>query len=74
MSLSVKEWRRARGFSQQKMADTLGIHVNTWCNWESEPENITIANAQRIANVLDVPMDEIIFLPEATTKCSKDGE
>lgn len=34
MSLTVRQWRRAKDITQEQMAESLGIHVNTYQNWE----------------------------------------
>lgn len=69
MALSVKEWRRARGLTQQNMADRLNIHVNTWIRWEEAAEYIPISKAFEIAGIYEVTIDEIIFCASDTTKC-----
>lgn len=43
------------------MADKLKIHVNTYQNWESEPDKISIGNAKKIAEIFGVSLDEILF-------------
>lgn len=60
--MTVRAHRRAREISQEEMAYRLGVHVNTYQNWEKEPEKITIANATRIAEIFGVPVNEIEFL------------
>lgn len=67
--LTLKEWRRAKGFSQQSMADRLNVHINTYRDWESNPEKIRMSDAQKIADILGVGMTDIIFLSQSTTKC-----
>jgi transcriptional regulator with XRE-family HTH domain len=64
MALTLRMWRLAREISQQKMADDIGVHVNTYLNWEKNPENISMANAEKISKVLDVPLNEIVFRKE----------
>ena len=61
MALGLRAWRRAKNISQIDMADKLGIHVNTYQNWEKKPESISISNAVRIAKILDVSISEISF-------------
>lgn len=43
------------------MAVRLGIHVNTYQNWEAEPEKISIGNAKKIAEIFGVSLDDILF-------------
>lgn len=65
MSLTVTQWRRAKNITQQAMADRLGVHVSTYLNWEKKPGQITIENAIKISEILEVPLNDIIFaLPE----------
>ena len=58
---TVRAWRRAKEISQEEMADKLKIHVNTYQNWESEPDKISISNAKKIAEIFGVSLDEILF-------------
>lgn len=60
--LTIKQWRRAKEISLQKMADLLGVHVNTYTSWEENPQKITIGNAYKIAEILAVNISDIDFL------------
>ena len=62
--LTMKQWRRARDITQEEMAKRLNVHINTYQKWEQEPEKISIANAIKITQILDVPMNEISFTKE----------
>lgn len=68
MAMSMKAWRRAKGLTQEEMAKMLGVHTNTYVSWEANPQNISISKCIEIANNLGVPFDDIIFLPENSTK------
>lgn len=68
MALSIKGWRGARELTQEEMAERLGVHRSTYILWEKNPENISIANAAKVAKVLGVKMNDIIFLPENSTE------
>ena len=61
MRLTIKEWRRLKGFSQEAMAKACGVHVNTYRSWGEEPKKIKVTNAIKIAEHLGVPMSDIIF-------------
>lgn len=61
-SQSLRAWRRAKEISQSDMADRLGVHLNTYQNWEKEPQKISISNAVKIAEILNVSMNEISFI------------
>ena len=66
MALTMKQWRRAKEFTQEQMADYLGIHVNTYINWEKDPGKISVENSKKIASVLNVSIDDIVFSNEVT--------
>lgn len=59
--LTLREWRNAKEISQQKMADSCGIHVNTYIEWEKHPEKIPIGQAYVIALAIGVPLGDISF-------------
>lgn len=61
MALTMRQWRRAKELTQEYMAEKLGVHINTYSNWEKEPQKISIENSQKIANVLCVPLNDIVF-------------
>ena len=61
MGLTIKEWRRAKGISQEEMANVCGVHVNTYRTWEEKPESIRLSAATKIAERLGIPISEIIF-------------
>lgn len=60
--------RRANGYSARQMAALLGVHENTYRKWEKTPKMITISYAFKIANILNVTIEDI-FLEECSTKC-----
>ena len=62
MSLTVREWRRAKEISQETMAERLHVHVNTYMKWEKSPGQISIGKAVEIAKILGVALDEISFV------------
>lgn len=68
MALTVKAWRKAKDITQEQMADFLGVHVNTYINWENNPQKMSIENGIKICEFLEVDFDEVIFLPENATK------
>lgn len=67
MSMSLKAWRRARGITQERMAKSLGIHVNTYINWENEPQKMSIEYGMKASEVLGVDFNDIIFMPQNAT-------
>ena len=70
MRLTVKEWRRAKGISQEEMAKVCGVHINTYRDLEEHPEKIKLVHAVAIANRLGLQLCDI-FLIENITKVDK---
>lgn len=64
MSLTVRQWRRAKDITQEQMAESLGIYVNTYQNWEKSPEKISIEKAVKIAEIFGVTLDDVSFKKE----------
>ena len=73
MKLKLSEWRRARGVSQEALADLLGVHVNTYRRWEEDPGEIKYNDAIVIVDYLNISLDDIIF-PKNSTKTDKTTE
>lgn len=63
MKLTLREWRRAKEISQEQLAETCGVHVNTYRAWEEKPSEIKLSAAQKIIERLGVTLDDIIFEP-----------
>lgn len=66
--MRLDEIRRARKFSQEFMAKQMGISRSTYIKMETNPQNITMEQAANLAKILNVDVDDIIFLTEST-KC-----
>ncbi len=62
MALTLRAWRRAKEITQEDMAERLKIHVNTYQNWENKPETIAIGYAKKISEILELSLDDIIFV------------
>lgn len=65
---TLREWRKMREISCARMAKECGIHENTYRNYEKKPEKISIELAFKIAKVLDVSVDNIIFRANTTKR------
>ena len=66
MALTMRQWRKVKELSQEYMAERIGVHVNTYINWEKEPEKISIENSQKISEILEIPINDILFKKEPT--------
>lgn len=67
MKLNIREWRKAKGVTQQAAADAVGVHVNTLIAWESDLDKMPVGAVRRIAGLLEIPTDDI-FLGEPILK------
>lgn len=68
VKFTIAEWRRLKNMSQQRLADLCGVHLNTVRNWEDNPREIKLIHANKIAEIFEVSLENIIFLPSDTTK------
>ena len=58
----LEEWRLERGLSRQELADAVGVHYQTIGYLERGEYSPSLALALQIAEVLDVPMEQIFSL------------
>ena len=61
MGLTMKQWRLAKGISQEQMASECGVHRNTYASWEENPEDVSVKNAKIIAKALGESVNSIFF-------------
>lgn len=60
--MKLVEIRRMRGYSQEYMANILSCSRSTYAKMEESPQNITMFQASKIAEALNVSINDIIFL------------
>src|SRR5215510_7797886 len=73
LAANIRELRNARGVSQEQMARISDIPRPTWANLESGESNPTLAVLIKVANALQVPVEELIAQPRAVVKLYKSG-
>ncbi|HDR4573320.1 helix-turn-helix transcriptional regulator (plasmid) [Bacillus cytotoxicus] len=66
MILTIKQARLLKGFTQNEMAQQLNVHVQTYRNMENHPDEITVGNAKKICDLLEISYDQIFFNTEST--------
>jgi len=71
---NVKALRETRGLSQQQIAKAAGIPRATWTNLESGAANPTLAVLVKVANALQVRLDELLAPPRQTARFLRAGE
>src|SRR5438874_12096689 len=60
---NVRTLREARGLSQQQIAKIAGIPRATWTHLESGGANPTLAVLVKVANALQIRLDELLAAP-----------
>lgn len=61
MKLTLRQLRLSKEISQEKMANLLKIHRNTYVKLEENPGRISIEQARTISNYFGVSVDDIFF-------------
>lgn len=59
--MELKEARKAARYSQQQVADELGMSRPTYARIEENPEMATIDDAKKLSNLFGVDVSEIFF-------------
>jgi len=57
----VREERLKRGLSQEELAGKAGVHRTYVGMIERGEKNITLTNIKKIANALDLKIDQLLF-------------
>jgi transcriptional regulator with XRE-family HTH domain len=70
---NVRGLREARGLSQQQMASIAGVPRPTWAHLESGAANPTVAVLVRVADALQVRVEELIGPPRAAARLYTTG-
>lgn len=65
---NIKAVREARGLSQQQIARAAGIPRATWTHLESGGANPTLAVLIKVANALQVRLDELLAAPRQSAR------
>ncbi|MDA1679455.1 helix-turn-helix transcriptional regulator [Bacillus cereus group sp. TH152-1LC] len=66
MILTIKQARLIKGFTQTDMAQHLKVHVQTYRNMENHPDEVTVGNAKKICDLLEISYDQIFFNVDST--------
>lgn len=66
--LTMRQWRLVKEISIAEAAKACGVHPNTYAYWESNPENVKVKDAVKVAEALGVSVDDIFFHGSATKR------
>jgi transcriptional regulator with XRE-family HTH domain len=73
LAKNVKQLRESRGFTQLQMAKLSEVPRATWANIESGAANPTLSILHRVANALQVSIEELISAPRASCRLYPKG-
>ena len=65
-SETLRHAREEAGFSQQEIADELGVTRQTYASIESNPDKATVLQARTICRLLSRNYERIFFSPNAS--------
>ncbi|HEY8143308.1 MAG TPA: XRE family transcriptional regulator [Kofleriaceae bacterium] len=68
LARNIKQLREARGLTQHQMARSSGMPRPTWANLESGAANPTLAVLIKVANALQVSIEELVAPPRASAR------
>lgn len=63
MTYTLKELRARKNWSQEEIANKLGVSTATYNSWENDFGKIKISKGNEIANLFGVTLDDIFFKP-----------
>ncbi len=66
----LKSWREQAGFSQEALADRLGVTRQTVMNWESGATSPPMSRLVQMAQILSVPLSVMLSEEEAAPQAS----
>lgn len=66
VKFTLKQARLLKGLSQNEMADALDVHVQTYRKMEKYPDTVTVGDAKKISEILEMDYDFIFFNVDST--------
>jgi Predicted transcriptional regulators len=61
---TVREWRAFRRLTKTEIARRLDVHLSTYINMEDHPEEIKMKYANRLADIFECELHDIIFFEQ----------
>jgi XRE family transcriptional regulator, regulator of sulfur utilization len=68
LAANARQLRDARGLTQQQMARLSGLPRATWSNLESGSANPTLSVLHRVADALQVSLEELLAAPRSASR------
>jgi transcriptional regulator with XRE-family HTH domain len=64
ISEKIRSLRQLRGYSQQNMADSLGVSVNAYSKIECGDTDVSWSRLEQVAKVFEIPTSELVAFGE----------
>lgn len=72
VSNNLKSYRIRAGYTQDKMAELLGISRVTYCDYEVNPQKVKVETLQQIADVLKCKLSDFFVEYNVTKSNNKE--
>lgn len=61
VSNNIRSYRMRAGYTQDKMADLLGVTRVTYCDYEVNPQKVKVETFQQIADILKCNLSDFFI-------------
>ena len=73
ISNNLRSYRARAGYTQDKVAEILGITRTTYCDYEVNPQKVKVETLQQIADILNCKLSDF-FVENYVTYSNKNEE
>ena len=70
----IRKFRTEKGFSQKEMATLTGIPYSTYSNYENNNREPNLAQLNKIANILGISLQNLVFQGSVYTEINFDTD
>ena len=70
---NMKSFRNRLGYTQEKMADLLGVSRTTYCDYEVNPQNVRIEIFKKMADILQCELSDFFVVINVTKSDNNDS-
>lgn len=74
MNIKLRAKRVEKGFTQEQLADKLGINLATFSKKENGINDFTLTEIQDLMYFLDCNFEDIFFKKEVANKCENEDK
>lgn len=59
--ITLKTARLIAGYTQDELAELMGVHPHTISDWEKRPSRISIGNAKKLKKLLGIEYENFFY-------------